>query len=96
MPCSRRKCCLMTKLSQSFAGSGRYAEYCQVPPDLSFCQSRRMVCRCLCAGRADVMSSMQDRLISITYCFEAVPWPQSAICLQSHLREQITDINLWD
>src|SRR5690606_4686101 len=47
------------------------------------------------AGRADVMSTMQDRLISITYGGESLSLAASIACIHT-LRDQNVPAYLWE
>jgi glutamate-1-semialdehyde aminotransferase len=76
---------------------GGMQEYCQVTPDLA-CFAKAMAngmpLACV-AGRADVMSTMRDRLISITYGGESLSLAASVACIQT-LREQNVPNYLWE
>jgi glutamate-1-semialdehyde aminotransferase len=68
-----------------------------VTPDLaSFAKAMAngMPLACV-AGRADVMSSMQDRLISITYGGESLSLAAAVACIHT-LREQNVPAYLWE
>lgn len=76
---------------------GGMQEYCQVTPDLA-CFAKAMAngmpLACV-AGRADVMSSMQDRLISITYGGESLSLAAAVACIHT-LRDQNVPGYLWE
>ena len=75
---------------------GGMQEYCGVTPDLA-CFAKAMAngmpLACV-AGRADVMSTMQDRLISITYGGESLSLAAAVACIQT-LRDQNVPEYLW-
>jgi glutamate-1-semialdehyde aminotransferase len=75
---------------------GGMQEYFQVTPDLA-CFAKAMAngmpLACV-AGRADVMSSMQERLISITYGGEALSLAAAVACIQTIRTDNVPDY-LW-
>ncbi len=76
---------------------GGMQEYCGVTPDLA-CFAKAlangMPLACV-AGRAEVMASMQDRLISITYGGEALSLA-AAIASLRELRDKGVNAYLWE
>lgn len=76
---------------------GGMQEYCGVTPDLA-CFAKAlangMPLACV-AGRAEVMASMQDRVISITYGGEALSLA-AAIASLRELRDKRVNAYLWD
>ncbi len=76
---------------------GGMQEYCQVTPDLA-CFAKAMAngmpLACV-AGRADVMTTMQDRLISITYGGESLSLAAAVACIHT-LRDRNVPTYLWE